>query len=227
MCVFVGRVFGINFAFHIHKRYIYIICQRLSHESDYSQSLQHAMITVKNFTHFYHSSLNFILIRSQNNFHFHDCLWGFDHELSKALVAWVLYPGCPILGFSSFCHWKHVVNIDLNVTPGLQNLPRQGGATAVTWAFPLNLQGGWCNFCVKLSAEKTITTTTLNLWVLWHAELFLRHELTHWGWDKMAAIFQTAFSNVFSWMKMYEFQLKFPWTLFLRVQLTISQHWFI
>ena len=33
--------------------------------------------------------------------------------------------------------------------------------------------------------------------------------LTHWGRDKMAAIFQTTFSNVFSWMKMYEFQLKF------------------
>ena len=38
--------------------------------------------------------------------------------------------------------------------------------------------------------------------------------------------FQTTFSNVFSWMKMYEFRLKFHWTLFLRVQLTISQHWF-
>ena len=27
--------------------------------------------------------------------------------------------------------------------------------------------------------------------------------LTHWGRDKMAAIFQTIFSNAFSWMKMY------------------------
>ena len=26
--------------------------------------------------------------------------------------------------------------------------------------------------------------------------------LTHWGQDKMAAILQTALSNVFSWMKM-------------------------
>ena len=30
--------------------------------------------------------------------------------------------------------------------------------------------------------------------------------LTHWGRDKMAAIFQT-FSNAFSWMKMFEFGL--------------------
>ena len=33
-------------------------------------------------------------------------------------------------------------------------------------------------------------------------------DLTHWGRDKMADIFQT-FSNTFSWMKMYEFCLDF------------------
>ena len=49
---------------------------------------------------------------------------------------------------------------------------------------------------------------------------------THWGRDIMAAIFQTTFSNGFSWMKMFEFRLKFHWSLFLRVQLRISQHWF-
>ena len=46
------------------------------------------------------------------------------------------------------------------------------------------------------------------------------------GWDKMAAILQTTFSNEFSWMKMYYFRLKFHWSLFPRVQLTIFQHWF-
>ena len=50
--------------------------------------------------------------------------------------------------------------------------------------------------------------------------------LTHWGRDKMAAIFQTTFSNGFSLMKMYEFRLTFHWSLFLGVQLTIFQHWF-
>ena len=50
--------------------------------------------------------------------------------------------------------------------------------------------------------------------------------LTHWGLDKMDAISQTTFSSAFSWMKMFEFRLKFHWSLFLRVQLTISQHWF-
>ena len=32
--------------------------------------------------------------------------------------------------------------------------------------------------------------------------------------------------NAFSWMKLYEFRLKFHWSLFLRVQLTIFQHRF-
>ena len=50
--------------------------------------------------------------------------------------------------------------------------------------------------------------------------------LTHWGRDKMAAISQMAFSNAFSWKKKYKFRLRFHWSLFLRVQLTIFQHWF-
>ena len=52
------------------------------------------------------------------------------------------------------------------------------------------------------------------------------NSLTHWSRDKMAAVSQTMFSNAFSWMEMYEFRLKFHWSLFLRFQLTIFQHWF-
>ena len=50
--------------------------------------------------------------------------------------------------------------------------------------------------------------------------------LTHWGRDKMDAISQTTSSSAFSWMKMFEFRLKFQWSLFPRAQLTIFQHWF-
>ena len=50
--------------------------------------------------------------------------------------------------------------------------------------------------------------------------------LTHWGRDKIDAISQTTFSSAFPWMKMFEFRLKFHWSLFLRVHLTIFQHWF-
>ena len=38
----------------------------------------------------------------------------------------------------------------------------------------------------------------------WHT---VQWWLTHWGSDKMAGMFQTTFSNAFSWMKM--FQLRF------------------
>ena len=34
-------------------------------------------------------------------------------------------------------------------------------------------------------------------------------DLTHWCWDKMSDIFQTAFSNAFSRMKMVELRTKF------------------
>ena len=46
------------------------------------------------------------------------------------------------------------------------------------------------------------------------------------GLKKTATIFQTLFSNTFSWMKIYEFWLRFHWSLFVRVQLTTFQHWF-
>ena len=35
------------------------------------------------------------------------------------------------------------------------------------------------------------------------------------------------FSNTFTWMKMYENRLRFHWSLFLSVQLTIFHHWSI
>ena len=50
--------------------------------------------------------------------------------------------------------------------------------------------------------------------------------LTHWGSDKMDTILQMTISSPFSWMKIYEFRLKFHWNFFLRVQLTIFHHWF-
>ena len=37
------------------------------------------------------------------------------------------------------------------------------------------------------------------------------------GRDKMGNISATTFSNTFSWMKMFEFWLKFHWSLFPRV----------
>ena len=40
--------------------------------------------------------------------------------------------------------------------------------------------------------------------------------------NKIVAISQTIISNVFSWMKMYEFCVRFHWSLFLRFELIYS-----
>ena len=64
------------------------------------------------------------------------------------------------------------------------------------------------------------------LWCSESRDIGVVSSLTHWGRGKMADIFQTTFSNEFSWMKMCKFRLRFHWSLFPRVQLTIFHHWF-
>ena len=74
-----------------------------------------------------------------------------------------------------------------------------------TFVFPLPLQ------------LSSLLLAPLHYWLQW---------LTRWGRERMTAISQTTFSDAFSWMKIFEFRLKFHWSLFPRVQLTIVQHWF-
>ena len=71
-----------------------------------------------------------------------------------------------------------------------------------------------CPFLMPKSSPTTLLTDKAS------------HVLTPWGRDKMAAIFQTTFSDAFSQMKVYIFRLRFHWSLFPRVQSTIFQHWF-
>ena len=89
--------------------------------------------------------------------------------------------------------------------------------------------------CLKAPSHFLNQCCVLICEVLWHSlDLVKFHRvpkllfciLTHWGRGKMAAIFQTTFSTSFSWLKMYEFRLRFHWNLFPRVQLTIFHHWF-
>ena len=49
---------------------------------------------------------------------------------------------------------------------------------------------------------------------------------THWGRDKMATIFQTTFSNVFSFIERFVFWFELHWSLFQRVLFTINRQWF-
>ena len=50
--------------------------------------------------------------------------------------------------------------------------------------------------------------------------------LTHWDRDKMDVIPQAIYQNAVSLKKMFEFWFKFHWSLYIRVQITIFQHWF-
>ena len=59
-----------------------------------------------------------------------------------------------------------------------------------------------------------------------YVTMYVNLSLTYRGRDKMDAISQTTLANAFLWMRMLEFWLKFHRSLFLRVQLTIFQHWF-
>ena len=90
-----------------------------------------------------------------------------------------------------------------------------------------------CDMLSLCGGLLTHVKQTIGLYLNWlwlslqmHIYVICRSELTHWGRDKMDAISQTTLSNAFLWMKMLEFWLKFHWSLFLRVQLTIFHHWF-
>ena len=87
--------------------------------------------------------------------------------------------------------------------------------TSVLWMLM-----AWC-FSTRPSTATMLTDMSLCLW-----ELSVINGLTHLLLDNLAGNFQTTFSNAFSSMEMFEYQLKFHWSLFLRVQLTIIQHWF-
>ena len=59
-----------------------------------------------------------------------------------------------------------------------------------------------------------------------YVSLDRRVSLTHPSLDSMPDISQSIFSGTFSWMQKFVFWQKFHWSLFTKVQLTISRHWF-
>ena len=78
-----------------------------------------------------------------------------------------------------------------------------------------------------------VTSDTSVSCMFWDGALFLPDwfwctllHLTYWSWHKMAANYLMTISSAFSWMKMYEFHLRFHWNLFLMFDLTIFHHWF-
>ena len=64
--------------------------------------------------------------------------------------------------------------------------------------------------CLSANAPKLLDQSEDRKW-----KEFGETWLIHCGRNKMTAILLTIFSNAFSWMKTYEFQLKFHWNMFL------------
>ena len=61
---------------------------------------------------------------------------------------------------------------------------------------------------LALNKRQDIAWTNVKQVVWCHMASLSRNKLTHWGRDKMAAIFQATFSNAFLWMKIYEYRWK-------------------
>ena len=72
-----------------------------------------------------------------------------------------------------------------------------------------------CNITIMYQWISEALQMQTKSWFRPPAENF--YMLTHWGHDKMAAIFVTIFLNAFSWMKIHEFRLIFHRSLFLRL----------
>ena len=70
------------------------------------------------------------------------------------------------------------------------------------------LHKAWLTYIIMITADGLVPTRLRDT-----------AHLTHLPLDKMAAISQTIFSDVFSWMKSLIFWLKFHWSLF------IKSHW--
>ena len=140
----------------------------------------------------------------------------------------------PILCYTWWRHQMETFSALLALCAG--NSPVSGEFPAqrpVTRSFDVSLICIWINGCENSreagdlrSCHTHYEVIVMITWIVIIITWPNFSVLTHWGRDKMAAIFQTTFSNAFSWMKMYKFRVRFHWNLFPRVQLTISQHWF-
>ena len=78
----------------------------------------------------------------------------------------------------------------------------------------------------SIKLERGLSKNINEVGNIFKSSFYSVYPLIHCGPDKIDAILQTTFSNAFSWMKMCSLWLRFHWSLFPRVKLTIFQHWF-
>ena len=140
--------------------------------------------------------------------------------------------------YTVLCRHKAVIFLQITLNRHPTDRPWGRGMGCMLWVWILTyilLLSLQCRIQYHDKIDRVITALDSSRnhahhWYLENEAICIHNEhkdvLTHWGRDKMAAIFQTTISTPFSWMKKFELRLKFHWNLFLRVQLTMFQHWF-
>ena len=112
-------------------------------------------------------------------------------------------------------NWKYTLLIYTLLEPRGINWKKQWFYLRWRWRFVCGRSLVWC--VVDRSRIYTAIKRKMALSTKQHVINSLRPR-------QNGRYFQTTFSNVFSWMKMYEFRLILHWSLFLKVQLTKSGH---
>ena len=156
-----------------------------------------------------------------------------------------------MLGLSSSCKGgpgRGCIHVSFVVFGYYPTLYKYYRFTSHPHSIPVPVKQHW-RMWVKLSFESTTGTPNKTMhkkprayfmiilcvdrhpwYAHWHAHILAHthvyYVLTNSPLDKITAFSQTTISNEFSRMKINELQLEFHWILFLRVQLTIFQHWF-
>ena len=128
-----------------------------------------------------------------------------------------------LLGLYHSCWQIHMHYLPISFKVTLLPLGQSYGAIIglPQWQWS-NLEGYGKNLPVWKLDKRQIMHIILGMYCATCYDQFIISSFTHWGRDNMAAISQTTFS----WMKMYKFQLRFHWSLFSCVQLTIFQRSF-
>ena len=145
------------------------------------------------------------------------CLTAPSHYLNQCwliigMVQWHLYEGSFTRDTSTIDHLNQLENYSYKIYSESPRGQRVNGLLpdgTIPLPDPMLIHHQWplgpCGIHRRVISLAILKISVTNM------------SLTHWGWDKMAAVSQKTFSNVFYWMKMHEFRLRFHWSLFLRV----------
>ena len=146
--------------------------------------------------------------------------WGLGDNFNTPIERLSRQPTCLLT------HWGRVTHICASkiIVISSDNDFSPGRCQAIIWTNAWILLNGpiGTNFSEMLIKICTCSIKKMHLKMsaIWRRCYLGLNVLTHWGRDKMAAIFQTIFSNGLSWMKMFEFWSIFNWSLFPRVHYT-------